>query len=122
MFGPFESRIVADDAKFFTSTIGKKKLTVPTLALGGEALMSFLTRPAFENFTETLEVDIAPKAGHWITDENPIWVANRVASFLANDTSSLPVANLSSLMNQVTLTVSLYGTLRNFALAGGGIL
>ncbi|VBB86291.1 Putative hydrolase [Podospora comata] len=70
MFGPFESRIVADDAKFFTSTIGKKKLTVPTLALGGEALMSFLTRPAFENLTETLEVDIVPKAGHWIGESS----------------------------------------------------
>ncbi|KAK0737197.1 Alpha/Beta hydrolase protein [Apiosordaria backusii] len=66
MFGPFDSRVVADDAKFFTSTIGKKKLTAPTLALGGEALMSFLTRPAFENLTESLEADIVPKAGHWI--------------------------------------------------------
>lgn len=70
MFAPFESRIVADDAKFFTSIIGKKKLTVPTLALGGEALMSFLTRPAFENLTETLEVDIVPKAGHWIGESS----------------------------------------------------
>lgn len=38
-----------------------------------------------------------------------MWVANCVASFLAKDTSSLPVAYLSSLTNQVTLTVSLTG-------------
>lgn len=53
-----------------------------------------------------------------LADENPVWVANRVAKFLANDTSPLADADLSWLTDKVTLTVGYYGTLGNLALGG----
>ena len=55
-------------------------------------------------------------------DENPVWVANRVARFLSQDSSPLPEADLSWLADRVTLTVGFYGTLNNKALAEGGSL
>ena len=72
-------------------------------------------------------MNIVPKAGHWIGmfllfhflnqlvrlenvwadkmiagDENPVWVANRVAQFLALD-SGIPSIDLSYLKDKVTL-------------------
>lgn len=49
-------------------------------------------------------------------DENPVWVANRVAQFLALDTAPPAAVNLSSLADRVTLTVGYFGTLGNLAL------
>src|SRR3954467_14468814 len=37
MFGPFDVRAVAADAALFNATIGRQRLAMPVLALGGEA-------------------------------------------------------------------------------------
>ncbi|KAB5577832.1 Alpha/Beta hydrolase protein [Coniochaeta sp. 2T2.1] len=116
MLGPFDNRAVAADASFFKGTIGREKLGMPMLALGGEASLGPIVRMAFENTSSDLEVDIVPKAGHWIADENPVWVANRVAQFLANDSAPPVAVDLSSLTDKVTLTVGYFGTLGNMAL------
>ena len=52
-----------------------------------------------------------------VADENPVWVANRVLKFLANDDSPIPSIDLSYLKDKVTLTVGYYGTLGNAAIA-----
>jgi len=54
----------------------------------------------------------------FVADENPVWVANRVAQWLAKDKSPLSEVDLSYLDDLVTLTVGVYGTLSNAALAG----
>lgn len=51
-------------------------------------------------------------------DENPVWVANRVQKFLANDSSPIDAVDLSYLKDAVTLKVGYFGTLRNAALGG----
>lgn len=66
MFGPFESRTVAADASFFRGTVGRNKLAMPMLALGGEASLGPVVKASFENVSSNLETDVVPKAGHWI--------------------------------------------------------
>ncbi|KAK4183593.1 putative soluble epoxide hydrolase [Podospora australis] len=123
VFGNYENKIVAEDAKFFRGHLGATPLDIPTLAMGGEASMAqpFLTM-IWQNVTLPirLEMDVVPKAGHWIADENPKWVAERVKRFLdADDEGQKPaVVDLGWLKDRVTLTVGFYGTLQNAALAG----
>ncbi|KAI1205636.1 putative hydrolase [Annulohypoxylon truncatum] len=120
MLGPFSAAAVADDHAFFNATLGVSPLSVPTLALGGEASYGVLSvlRESFGPVASDLEIDIVPKAGHWIADENPVWVANRVGRFLANDSSPIDAVDLSYLKDAVTLKVGYFGTLRNAALGG----
>lgn len=64
----FADQVVAKDAAFFNSTVRAEKLKQPVLFLGGEAsiapveMIETLYGPAAKH----LEVDIVPKAGHWI--------------------------------------------------------
>ncbi|KAI1479145.1 hypothetical protein F4774DRAFT_410220 [Daldinia eschscholtzii] len=37
-----------------------------------------LLRQGYGPITKDLEIDIIPKAGHWIADENSVWVAKRI--------------------------------------------
>ncbi|KAK3385954.1 Alpha/Beta hydrolase protein [Podospora didyma] len=117
MFGPFDNKAIAADASFFKGTIGKKPLSIPTLSLGGEASLGPGASLVFANVSTNVEADIVPKAGHWIADENPDWVAKRIARFLSKDTSPLPKIDLSYLKDRVTLTVGYFGTLGNALLA-----
>lgn len=50
-------------------------------------------------------------------DENPVWVANRIMKFLAEDASPPRSADLSWLEDKVTLTVGYLGTYRNEEIA-----
>jgi pimeloyl-ACP methyl ester carboxylesterase len=61
---------------------GRHKLTVPVLALGGEnsRLNKYVVdqlRPAATNLTG----DLVPKSGHWIPEEQPEWLAQRLITF-----------------------------------------
>ncbi|KAI1491243.1 Alpha/Beta hydrolase protein [Biscogniauxia mediterranea] len=120
MLGPFAAATVADDAAFFKGSLAGGPLDVPVLAMGGEASLGIESdlRQSFSPVSNNLEVDVVPKAGHWIADENPVWVANRVLKFLAEDTSPPPAVDLSYLKDLVTLKVGYYGTYRNAALGG----
>ncbi|XDG08907.1 hypothetical protein ABKA04_008522 [Annulohypoxylon sp. FPYF3050] len=123
MLGPFSTAAVTDDHAFFNGTLGVSPLSIPTLALGGEASFGIPStlRGLFSPVAKDLEIDIVPKAGHWIVDaadENPVWVANRVQKFLANDSSPIDAVDLSYLKDAVTLKVGYFGTLRNAALGG----
>ncbi|KAH9203898.1 Alpha/Beta hydrolase protein [Leptodontidium sp. 2 PMI_412] len=118
MLGPFDNRAVAADASFFKGTVGRSPLAMPVLCLGGEASFGPAMRGLWKSVALKLETDIVPKAGHWIADENPVWVASRILRFLAQDISPPASLDLSSLENVVTLTVGYFGTLGNAALAG----
>ncbi|RYP91941.1 hypothetical protein DL770_001915 [Monosporascus sp. CRB-9-2] len=121
MLGPFSSATVAADASFFKGGFaGEGALSMPVLAMGGEASLGLepVLKQSFEPIASDLELDIIPKAGHWIADENPEWVANRVLEFLAEDDSPLPAVDLSYLRDLVTLKVGYFGTLRNAAMGG----
>lgn len=117
MFGPFAARTIGEDASFFGGTLGVQPLAMPVLALGGEAAFGAAMKDIWGPLAADLVADVVPKAGHWIADENPVWVANRVLKFLAEDTSPLAAVDLSSLADKVTLTVGYYGTYRNQEIA-----
>lgn len=119
MLGPFSTRTVYDDARFFKATIGRKPLGMPVLTLGGEASFDKTIGELYKNVTTELEVDAVPKAGHWIADENPEWVAQRVLQFLDQDDSPLEGVDLAGLKDVATLNVAYYGTLRNQKLGQG---
>ncbi|KAH8681292.1 Alpha/Beta hydrolase protein [Xylariales sp. PMI_506] len=120
MLGPFSAASVAADTALFNSTLPSNPLAMPVLGLGGEASFGLLSllQQVFGSLGTDLELDIVPKAGHWLGDENPVWVANRIAKFLENDASPLESIDLSWFKNAVTLTVGYLGTLRNLQLAG----
>ena len=68
MLGPFSATSVYEDGKFFSSSLNESKLDVPLLGMGGEASLG--SRDALEGtfspISSNLELDIIPKAGHWI--------------------------------------------------------
>ena len=68
MMGPFSVQTVSEDAAFFNRTIGSSPLKMPVLGLGGEASLGLrpLLRSIFSPLAADLEIDIVPKAGHWI--------------------------------------------------------
>lgn len=66
MLGPFDNKMVADDAAFFKRMIGNKPLQVPTLAMGGKASLGPFTGLVWQNVSDNLETSVIPKAGHWI--------------------------------------------------------
>lgn len=147
MLGPFSSQTVAADAAFFTSAFQKKKLSMPLLGLGGEASFGIpsVLKQIFSPASDNLEVDVVPKAGHWIgayymglkplsplthwapvcigetnctlADENPKWLATRINKFFSEGSGRLPATDLSWFENKVTLSVGYFGTYHNFALA-----
>ena len=106
MFGYFSVQTVTSDSQFFNSTVGKQKLGMPVLALGGEASLSSvsLIQQLFGPVASDLQADVVPKAGHWILDENPQWVASRIFQFLSEDKIGIPSVDLSYLSNKVTLS------------------
>ncbi|KAI9705179.1 MAG: hypothetical protein M1820_005326 [Bogoriella megaspora] len=107
----FSNPNVHKDAIFFNSTFRPRPMEMPVLALGGEASFGSrdLLRSSFSPAAKDLTVDIVPKAGHWIADENPEWVANRLLQFFGQSNASVPVVDLSYLDNTVTLqTIPIY--------------
>ncbi|KAF5640448.1 haloacetate dehalogenase H-1 [Fusarium sp. NRRL 52700] len=112
------SSTVYQDGNFFKATLNESRLSVPLLGMGGEASLGLksVLKQTFEPVSSDLEIDVIPKAGHWVADENPRWTARRVAKFFGENDDSLPNADLSYLDDLVTLDVGFYGTKRNVAL------
>ncbi|WP_263357878.1 alpha/beta fold hydrolase [Acidicapsa ligni] len=59
----------------------EKPLEMPTLALGGEASLASFTQAAWKDVASNLTSAIIPKAGHWISDENPAFTAGALRDF-----------------------------------------
>ncbi|KAI8651614.1 AB hydrolase-1 domain-containing protein [Fusarium keratoplasticum] len=112
------SATVYEDSQFFQSKLNGSRLRVPLLGMGGEASLGIrsILRQSFEPISSNPQLDIIPKAGHWIADENPRWTARRVAKFFEEDNSTLASIDLSYLEDLVTLDVGFFGTRRNLAL------
>ena len=65
--------------------LGDAPLTLPVLAMGGEASSGPAMEQIWSPVTTDLETFVIPRTGHWIGDENPHAVADRVAAFLQAD-------------------------------------
>ncbi|KAL9108603.1 MAG: hypothetical protein Q9227_006689 [Pyrenula ochraceoflavens] len=94
-----------EDARFFNETIRPRPLEMPVLAMGGEASQSPISvlEQSFGYVGKNVQYDLVPKAGHWIGDENPEWVAQRVLRFFREDQGRIPDIDLSGLTDRVTL-------------------
>ena len=57
-------------------------LSMPILAMGGEASSGPAMEQIWSPVTTDLRTYVIPRTGHWIGDENPQAVAERVAAFL----------------------------------------
>lgn len=92
------------DAAFFNATIRPQPLEVPVLAMGGEASLAPISaiQAAYQDVATNIQYDLVPKAGHWIGEENPVWVANRLLRFLSED-EGVQSVDLSVLADQVTI-------------------
>lgn len=68
MLGPFAAATVAADHSLFQGLLTGGKLSMPVLGLGGEASFGIPTalQGALGNFSDDSEIDVVPKAGHWI--------------------------------------------------------
>uniref|UniRef100_A0A4E9EEA4 AB hydrolase-1 domain-containing protein n=1 Tax=Gibberella zeae TaxID=5518 RepID=A0A4E9EEA4_GIBZA len=117
MLGPFSSTTVFKDAEFFKTSLNESKLSVPLLGMGGEASLGLkaVIQKSYEPISTNLEIDVIPKAGHWIADENPKWTAKRLAKFFQDDERPKEV-DLAYLDDMVTLDVGYFGTRSNFKL------
>lgn len=68
MLGPFSSASLAQDANFFNGSLGEGPLELPVLGMGGEASLGIesVIKQSYGPISSNLEIDIIPKAGHWI--------------------------------------------------------
>ncbi|KAF2798062.1 alpha/beta-hydrolase [Melanomma pulvis-pyrius CBS 109.77] len=82
------------------------KIKPRMLAMGGEASLG--TKETIEQLWGTvgesdLECVVVPKSGHWIGDENPVWVADYIGQWIVNVEGHEYVTNLDWLNGEVTL-------------------
>jgi pimeloyl-ACP methyl ester carboxylesterase len=59
----------------------RTKLTIPVLAIGGAASVGALVADEMRHVAETVTGDIAQCSGHWIPEEQPAWLAERLIRF-----------------------------------------
>jgi pimeloyl-ACP methyl ester carboxylesterase len=66
----------------------KTKLAIPVLAYGGEASLGGLTKQCMEQLAKDVEGGVIPNCGHWIAEENPAFVLERLQEFLGETPST----------------------------------
>jgi len=60
---------------------GADKLTIPVLAIGGSASVGLMVADEMRLVANDVTGDIAPDSGHWIPEEQPAWLVDRVLRF-----------------------------------------
>ena len=69
-------------AKTIAPKYAKGKLQIPVLALGAESGAGDRVRTSVMQVATNVEADIVPHCGHWVADEQPEWLAERIRTFL----------------------------------------
>jgi pimeloyl-ACP methyl ester carboxylesterase len=76
------------------------------LAMGGEASLGRgnLLESLWKSVSETnIDYSVVPKAGHWLGDENPLWVADYISSWINKSGDEVSTTCLKWLDAKVTL-------------------
>lgn len=77
------SRTIFDDVRDNREAVARDgKLTIPVLTLGAEMSTGARTEESMRKAAANVEADIIPECGHWATEEQPEWIADRVLRFL----------------------------------------
>jgi pimeloyl-ACP methyl ester carboxylesterase len=63
--------------------LAKTKLAIPVLALGGAFSIGEGVGACMRRLAENVESAIVPDSGHWVAEEQPEWLAERLLAFLA---------------------------------------
>jgi pimeloyl-ACP methyl ester carboxylesterase/quercetin dioxygenase-like cupin family protein len=58
------------------------KLTMPVLAVGGEKSFGPLQAVIMRNLAINVQEAVVPSSGHWLMEENPVYMVNLVRNFL----------------------------------------
>lgn len=105
MLGPFSTTSTTADRNLFTAAFNNSTLAMPLLVLGGEASIApeSTLKQLWGDIGHNTTYDVVPKAGHWIADENPGWIAGRIMEYFGSTASAMKAANLSWLKDKVTL-------------------
>ena len=61
----------------------KRPLEIPVLAYGGEVSLGDLTRQCMETLASNVTGGVIPECGHWVAEEQPGFVAQRLIEFLS---------------------------------------
>ena len=61
--------------------LARNKLKIPMLAVGGESSSSEYVALLFQPVAENITSCVVPNAGHWLGDENPVYLAEQLLLF-----------------------------------------
>lgn len=62
-------------------SLAKERLKMPLLAVGGESSSSNYVAMLFQPVAENITPCVVPGAGHWLGDENPVFLAEQLNTF-----------------------------------------
>lgn len=78
------SRAIYQDGEDNRAAIAAKgKMSIPVLALGAEHSVGDRCGESISLVAQNVEAELIPDCGHWATDEQPAWIAERVLRFLS---------------------------------------
>ena len=67
------------------------KLTMPVLAVGGEKSFGPLQAVIMRHVAIKVQEAVAPRSGHWLMEESPVYIVNLVRKFLDSPAAAIPV-------------------------------
>jgi pimeloyl-ACP methyl ester carboxylesterase len=73
-----------EDALDSKAYLAKEKLTIPVLAIGGEAAFGTMMATVMRFAATNVHEAIVPDSGHWIMEENPAATTKLVTDFLTS--------------------------------------
>lgn len=79
-------RAMFEDAAFVQAQLGRK-LTLPVLAIGGAASLGAMTGMSYARAVENITAEVFDDCGHWVPEEQPQRLAERLQAFFATPTS-----------------------------------
>jgi pimeloyl-ACP methyl ester carboxylesterase len=81
-------RTFEDDARAVRSALSERgKLEIPVLAIGGEhSGLGAVIADMVREIAEHVEVLTAPRSGHWVPEENPVFLSDALLRFVSTGT------------------------------------
>ncbi|MBG6120095.1 MULTISPECIES: alpha/beta hydrolase [unclassified Sphingobium] len=76
------SRAMWQDGRDNRQAVAAARLAIPVLALGGAQSVGARTAESLRRMADNVEGDVIPYCGHWASEEQPEWIAERLLRFL----------------------------------------
>jgi pimeloyl-ACP methyl ester carboxylesterase len=72
--------------------LARTRLAIPVLALGGAFSIGEGVGACMRRLAESVESGVVPESGHWIAEEQPQWLTERLLAFLATHPTATAAA------------------------------